>query len=658
MKSLIFVSLALIAIGKCEQLFELETIAKNGLDFKDVAKALSLSDSPNITKECQNQVKTLLKYDLQALLQMADSWSKFPYPGALYYASKSDWGNYDECVKVDTSPQDERILGKFCAWGLTLPDILVEDSYYLLAYCVPHKCSASDILAAINLSLPLLNDNYCSSKETDSEIDTGAIIALVIFGTLFAITLLSTLYDVYLFYAEKETSHQLFIAFSFLYNGKKLLQSTKINAAGDQILCFHGMKFISMWWIISGHGFISWFLAPVMDTEYRTNWTTRQWADYINSAHISVDTFFFISGFLMAYLYFKPVQVKKTVQNQCMDVPKLILHRYLRLTPPSAMCFLGSVYLFKYLQDGPFFSYGIHTGLIEPCKKYWWTYFLYIQNYYNFHYGDSLCIPTTWYLSADMQLFLISPLIFIPLTIVYKKSFKLTMIILFFLNVLFLGIPIFTKLQWRTYDPDFSEYDFHSKLISYFIGVMMGIYMRHEKNKNYIISRSLNLLFWIASLATMYGVIYYRQYAQIKNEYVGRSLCYSFTRPMWCIALCWITYACAKGYGGIINWFLSSPFMQVGSKLTYSIYITHGFVIAHNSLGNKTRLNFDDWLVFYQNCGYFVVSMLIATFWSLSYESPMLIVEKLIFGHGKPAPTRKYEAPKPSIVVVQETKVE
>lgn len=54
------------------------------------------------------------------------------------------------------------------------------------------------------------------------------------------------------------------------------------------------------------------------------------------------------------------------------------------------MCFLGAVFLFKYLQNGPFFSYGIHIGLIEPCQKYWWTFFLYIQNYYNFQYDESL----------------------------------------------------------------------------------------------------------------------------------------------------------------------------------------------------------------------------------------------------------------------------
>lgn len=93
--------------------------------------------------------------------------------------------------------------------------------------------------------------------------------------------------------------------------------------------------------------------------------------------------------------------------------------------------------------------------------------------------------------------------------------------------------------------------------------------------------------------------------------------------------------------------------MQLGGKLTYCLYIVHGMVIAHFALGVRNRLYFSDWHIviflffcfinysknykfqFYQNCGYFIVSMLVATFWSLSYESPMLIIEKIIFGQSE-----------------------
>lgn len=120
----------------------------------------------------------------------------------------------------------------------------------------------------------------------------------------------------------------------------------------------------------------------------------------------------------------------------------------------------------------------------------------------------------------------------------------------------------------------FLNYDTHSNLISYFIGVMAGVYMRHEKNKKTHISKvgwmgqvrdkihkvSLllqitNFSLWILSLATMFAVVYYRQKTRIDSDFVGKTLCYSFTKPIWCFALVWITYACAKGYGGDIKTF-------------------------------------------------------------------------------------------------------
>ncbi|ERL94392.1 nose resistant to fluoxetine protein 6 [Dendroctonus ponderosae] len=630
----IYVGILCVVFGlvNSEDAFAMEKIVQSGLDFKDIVARVNSTLVTNESTGCINQISALLNSDQMTLKRMADAWSKFPYSGASYYASKSDAGNYDECIKISTTIDNERILGKYCSWGFAIP-ISNGTQVYLLATCIPDQCSAAD-LANIT-RLPLFVDNYCSTQDTDSKLDAGAVIVLVLFALLFTCTILETAYDIFLEYAGKKPPHAIYTAFSMYSNGKKLLKSTKYSKAGEQVLCFHGMKFISMWWIISGHGAISMFLAPALDYEFRSHWQTQRYAQYIASAHICVDTFFYISGFLMAYLYFKQSISKKSATKQAGSVPMMIIHRYLRLTPANAMCFLGSVFLFKYLQTGPFFSFGIHDGLIRPCKKYWWTYFLYIQNYYNFHYGESLCIPTTWYLSADFQLFLITPLVFIPISLIYRRSFAKTMAALAGVNLICLVTPIFIKLQWRDYDVDFQEYDFHSKLISYFIGVMTGIYMRHHKNKKVTINRMVNLTIWFLALGNMLAVIFYRQDIQIKNEYVARSLCYSFTRPMWCISLAWITYACVNGYGGVVNWFLSSPFMQIGGKLTYSLYLTHGMVIAHYALGIRTRIDFTDWNLFYTNCGHFIVSMMVATFWSLSYESPMITLERLIFNRSK-----------------------
>lgn len=57
---------------------------------------------------------------------------------------------------------------------------------WLLAYCVPDRCTAEDLNSAISELLDsdllknnsLFNDEYCSTKKSDREIDTGAIVTL------------------------------------------------------------------------------------------------------------------------------------------------------------------------------------------------------------------------------------------------------------------------------------------------------------------------------------------------------------------------------------------------------------------------------------------------------------------------------------------------
>lgn len=78
--------------------------------------------------------------------------------------------------------------------------------------------------------------------------------------------ILSTIYDVYLEKLGKskgnlfansnkatfvsESLGSIFLAFSLYTNGKKILQASN---APEQILCFNGMKAISLFWVIAGH---------------------------------------------------------------------------------------------------------------------------------------------------------------------------------------------------------------------------------------------------------------------------------------------------------------------------------------------------------------------------------------------------------------------
>lgn len=47
------------------------------------------------------------------------------------------------------------------------------------------------------------------------------------------------------------------------------------------------------------------------------------------------------------------------------------------------------------------------------------------------------------------------------------------------------------------------------------------------------------------------------------------------SRIGWTFFLCLLVYACLKGYGGPVNWFLSLPQWQPFARLSYAIYLLH-----------------------------------------------------------------------------------
>lgn len=65
---------------------------------------------------------------------------------------------------------------------------------------------------------------------------------------------------------EKAVIHPILVAFSVYTNGKKILAiSPKTNK--EQLHVFHGLRFISMMWIVAGHGFAAYNVVPVMNRE-------------------------------------------------------------------------------------------------------------------------------------------------------------------------------------------------------------------------------------------------------------------------------------------------------------------------------------------------------------------------------------------------------
>lgn len=95
------------------------------------------------------------------------------------------------------------------------------------------------------------------------------------------------------------------------------------------------------------------------------------------SATVSVDSFFLLSGLLVAWSVFKELD-----KSGILNVPLMFLHRYLRLTPALAALVLFSTTLLKYVGNGPLKGTSDQM-FVNTCDKWWWSTLLYVQNYVN-----------------------------------------------------------------------------------------------------------------------------------------------------------------------------------------------------------------------------------------------------------------------------------
>lgn len=199
------------------------------------------------------------------------------------------------------------------------------------------------------------------------------------------------------------------MCFSFVRNSSKLLNT---STAKGPLACLNGLRVISMFWVIQGHTY-EFSLQSLANPIYAlTLLRDRFTFEAVDNATFSVDTFFFLSGLLVAYL-----TVKEYKDKGKMNWIYYFLHRYWRITPLYAYTLLIFLVLFTYMTAGPFAwmssnPYGAVYHIASSCRSYWWSNLLYINNFYP-NYGDlGECMSWTWYLANDMQFYIIiSPIL-------------------------------------------------------------------------------------------------------------------------------------------------------------------------------------------------------------------------------------------------------
>ncbi len=186
----------------------------------------------------------------------------------------------------------------------------------------------------------------CETRETQDDIrdfDGPAYAAVVVFSAIAALMLLGTMVDVYQQIYRKvaagrggelETdpgaehfASRLLKCFSVDVNGKKVLNTDISSANADYLDCVDGIRVLSMLWIILGHTYFvatSLYLRnPMKKFNLYYGHSTVGYEVILNS-QMSVDSFFFLSGLLVAYFAFQQMEKKR------FNIVIYYVHRFIR----------------------------------------------------------------------------------------------------------------------------------------------------------------------------------------------------------------------------------------------------------------------------------------------------------------------------------------
>ncbi|XP_063604104.1 nose resistant to fluoxetine protein 6-like [Penaeus indicus] len=598
------------------------------------------------------------------VLQMVDSWTKVR-DGFLYgLPYVLGVGSYGECLHA--SAPDLDIKGKYCAI------VYVDNPYYndtlteiddilrvaqvsaniniglftQYSTCIPDACSEEDMAQSLNIAAGgrKLAHAYCQTLDEPPPDFTAGDIAMITFlSVMLALLTAGSVADLYLRATSKApaTAVRFLLPFSAYTNLEKIFHVTTESRPGV-ITCLHGMRVLSMTWVIYGHQYIFdvFFAVNILHLE---KWTSGLLFQVIFNATVSTDSFFFLSGLLVTYGVLK--EIKRTGK---LNLIMYYVHRLIRLTPPIALVVLFMATLFRFLNRGPL------AYMADPystmCAENWWKDVLYVDNFLGFDKATNQsldCLGQCWYTAVDTQLYLVAPLLLLPLAL-YPAKGKILLFVVTLVSFIVPAAVIYGyDLPPASISGGADEVDSYGyqnmvyftpwcRMSAYIMGIWTGYIIFEQGSKELKLTPLQVLTGWtiaaFSALSVLFGMWSYNQFeTTYYYDPITQVLYGGLHRGIWCAALAWVVLACHFGYGGIVNDFLSHPTWQPLSRLTYSMYLVAIPVQIYLVYNLKELPFFTHIDKIIQTCGTIFISIITAVLVSLTAEAPVLGLEKLIF---------------------------
>ncbi|KAM7347821.1 uncharacterized protein ACRADG_007300 [Cochliomyia hominivorax] len=420
---------------------------------------------------------------------------------------------------------------------------------------------------------------------------------------------------------------QLLLCFAFQTNASTILSIDQQKET--QTSCVHGLRVISVLWTIMVHTYLQMF--NIGENRFRRIMVERSpWYQIVGNATFSVDTFFFISGFLVTLLYLKSqkkdTDVSKNMRKGLLDTILLVTYRYIRLTPAYLFVIFFNDFALRQTFDGSVFQ---PTVWPNTCSKYWWRNILYINNFYPL---NEICMIWSWYMANDMQFYIMATV----LLILSSRYFKTMILTISTFLVSSWGISGIISLRYHythKVAKPFESFDFlydkpWQRVGPYIMGMLAG-YIIFKVRSPPKISQRVNNLLWFLSLGLIMLIIFGVWEGELSE--VTTAYYVSIGHTAFGLGLIWMVLSCCWNLSPTINRILSYRCLWPLSRLTYCTYLIHPVIMLITAYRMDGTIHLSNVFILIIFLGNAVVSFIAAFFISVIFEAPVIRLLKITF---------------------------
>lgn len=630
----------------------------------------------------------------------------------------SDLGNYDLCMGFptleDNTLQSANVL-RHCIAGATQDGMTTDESNPFAGLCVPYACGPQQLMnkslvtyvhekldrlttvvtnsslrgvfaqqqvsyymkldAILQYGLSTQSSYICGSSAHPMTIDRWLI--LLVFAGLFLSTLLATFFHMAIrkgkdeqtafpsWIEESRILQKVLNAFSLVRNIPLIFSVT--SKSSERFPVLDGLRVLSILWIILAHTLALSTGIGLLNPGYvfpPTGFLTLWSSQIFFSARFAVDTFFFISGFLVVNTMLKrlvpieetPLTLHEASSPSWQWIPMMYVHRLMRILPLYITCLLIWWKLGVVMGEGPLWYHW--EAYTVQCNLYWWTNVLFINNLYPYSLLDTgECLYVSWYLANDMQFFVLSPFF----VLIYKYNAYLGLLAAVGVCILSCALAFCGTLwyDWSAHSfdglwvTDYTMYVYTKpqyRIASYAVGIACAMLWHSKKRRfpDFKVSVELARCLMAAAVAGIVFLVFgassaYQlapcNYYQSSTEnapcgsnwsLLARAFYVGFTRAAWAVCIGVIVLLSGNDQGDLVQGFLSHAVWGAPAKLTFAVFLIHVTVLNVWFYGNGEKLHFTQWDLYMSYAAVVFVSFLASLFVTVLVESPWNLFAKVI----------------------------